>query len=78
MEIDVVAESTDGQAVLLGEVRWSDGAMKDEAAALSVRAANFPEARGRTVCLALCLKHRRSPARGAVVFTPADVLGALR
>jgi AAA+ ATPase superfamily predicted ATPase len=78
MEIDVVAESTDGKALLLGEVRWSDGAMKDEAGALALRAANFPDARGRTICLALWLKRQRSPSHGAAIFTPSDVLRVLR
>jgi hypothetical protein len=78
MEIDVVADSTDGKALLLGEVRWSDGAMKDEAGALALRAANFPDARGRTICLALWLKRRRSPSHGAAIFTPPDVLRLLR
>lgn len=78
MEVDVVAESTDGRALLLGEVRWTDGSMKDEAGALARRAANFPEAGGRTIHLALWLKRRRPPTHGAAIFTPADVLGALR
>lgn len=78
MEIDVVAESTNGKAVLLGEVRWSDGSTKDEVSALASRAANFPEARGRTICLALWLKRRRRPTNGTAIYTPSDVLGALR
>jgi hypothetical protein len=79
LEIGVVAESEDGEALLLGEARWSEaGEGQRLARDLRARAERFPLADGREVLLALWL--RRGPARvGDVrVLTPARVLRALR
>lgn len=78
MEIDVVAESEDRKAVLLGEARW---ATQDTSASLAAdlrrKAKLFPLAAGREVHLGMWLAH---PARVRDVhtFTPRDVLRALR
>jgi AAA+ ATPase superfamily predicted ATPase len=54
MEIDVVAESEDGRALLVGEVKWSRRVdWKREEAALRRKAANLPLAQDREVCLGL-------------------------
>jgi AAA+ ATPase superfamily predicted ATPase len=54
MEIDVVAESEDGSALLVGEVKWSRRVdWKREEAALRRKAANLPLAQDREVCLGL-------------------------
>jgi hypothetical protein len=78
MEIDVVAASDDGKAILLGEAGWTRGDTSASLAAeLRRKAAVFPLTDGRTIHLALWLAH---PARIRDVhtFTPHDVLRALR
>lgn len=77
MEIDIVAESLDGKAILLGEARWSErsGSVGRE---LADKALRFPEARGREVHLALWLRKKERTARDLPVFTPSHVLAALR
>jgi len=79
LEIDVVAESEDGEALLLGEVKWASGASaRHVVEALRRKAANFPLTGDRPVFLAVWV--RRGPRRvaRALAFTPADVLRALR
>lgn len=80
MEIDVVSESEDGKAILVGEATWDDAA--DAAGrldSLARRARNLPLAQGREVCVAVWLKSGRAGRRanGACV-TPKRVLPALR
>jgi hypothetical protein len=78
MEIDLVAENTQGDAVLVGEVRWSREERADRLLdELRGKAENLPEVRGRTVFCALWL---RSPvgSRARMVVTPAQVMRTLR
>jgi hypothetical protein len=79
MEIDIVAESEDRRALLLGEAQWSG---REHAANLQGelrrKAANFPLTRGREVCLAIWLKTTGRPTRDAEIVTPKRVLDALR
>lgn len=79
MEIDIVAESEDRTALLLGEVQWGTS---ERAASLQGellrKAANFPLARGREVCLAVWLKAAGRSTRDAEIVTPKRVLDALR
>lgn len=59
LELDVVAESTDGRALLLGEVKWGQETdVRRLAADLAAKAARFPPAAGRTLCLGLWLAGR--------------------
>ena len=80
MEIDLVAESLDGQALLLGEVKWqkrpNQRAVFDR---LRYCAANFPLARAREPILGAWLKQgvAKTQAREFVVH-PAETLAALR
>jgi hypothetical protein len=79
MEIDVVAESVDGGALLLGEVSWARDAHPGTLLqSLRRKAANFPLARGRTLRLAVWTS-TGGHARGADrVYGPREVLRALR
>ena len=59
LEIDVVAESTDGRHLLLGEVKWSDQAdAADVLAGLVRKAQRIPFRRRRRLHYALWLKRR--------------------
>ena len=76
LEIDVVAESTDGSHLLLGEAKWSDRA--DPAATLAGlmrKAERIPFRRGRRVRFALWLK-RGGGGRldGATIIGPDTVM----
>jgi len=76
VEIDVVAESTDGTALLIGEVEW--GASADPRrlhAELAEKAANLPFSRGRQAVLGIWTPAGRG-RRGH--YGPADVPSALR
>ena len=78
MEIDVVAESDDGTALLLGEACWTRGDTSASIAAeLRRKAEVFPLTGGRSIHFALWLAR---PARvgGIHTFTPRAVLRALR
>ena len=79
MEVDVVAESLDGRAVMVGEAKWNEADIHIAAARdrLVSRARNSPWARGREVVPVLWAKRgRRDP--GVHVLTPDDVLDCLR
>lgn len=76
MELDVVAESLDGDSVLVGEAKWA--ARSDPSrwrAELRARAASAPFIRGRRVVHALWVKE--GPAEDDVI-TPEVVMAALR
>jgi hypothetical protein len=80
-EIDVVAESSDGRTLLLGEVEWTARPdLPRLAAELREKARTFPLAGARELCLAVWV--RQPPARPVdpdlAVFGPADVLAVLR
>lgn len=79
-EIDVVAESVDGKAMLLGEVKGTVRAREAQAVAhrLDALAERLPCTQGRTIVKALWA---RTPVRGVdglQVIGPKDVMGALR
>ena len=79
LEIDLVAESSDGKSILVGEVKWSTP--RDAArlfAELEAKARLLPLAAGREIVAALWLK---SPVKGLPaerVVTPRQVLDVLR
>ncbi len=78
IEIDVLAESTDGKALLVSEVEWTSqtdvGRLSSE---LLRKTKDFPLARGRRIHHALWLKHRPRAAP-VPVFGPEDVLRVLK
>lgn len=82
LEVDVVALSTDGTELLVGEAKWLDRLdWPRETAALRQKATQLPLARGRTVRLALWAKRApRTPraAAGVACFTPRHVVASLR
>ena len=79
-ELDVVAESLDGDSVLIGEVKWS--ASTDAArwgAQLRAKASTAPFVRARRVVCALWLKEPGAVPGGVdAIVTPDHVLDALR
>jgi hypothetical protein len=80
LELDVVAESVDRSALLLGEVKWSSGREATAAAArLMSKSTRFPLTAGRRVFHAIWLRGpSRQRLQGVKLFTPAEVLGAAR
>lgn len=80
MEIDVVAESADGGAILVGEAKWSERLdWPRDLAELRRKAANLPLAAGKELRLALWVKSAaRKLGREEGCFTPSKVLGVLR
>ncbi len=79
MEIDIVAESDDGGALLFGEASWAEN--PDTAAllhALHRKAKNFPHVENRKVLFGLWLKTGGRRVLDAEVMTPARVLRCLR
>ena len=78
LEIDVVAESTDGHHLLLGEAKWSDRANPREIlSALRRKAESIPFRRGRRMHFALWLKRGGGErVDGAPVVTPDGVMSA--
>ncbi len=79
MEIDLVAESESGNALLLGEAKWSK---KSNAipllAQLKEKAQNCPLVRGREVKYALWLRSGATRTRRAKVYGPEQVLRVLK
>ena len=80
LELDVVAESTDGRSLLVGEVKWSERVdPAREMATLKRKVDNLVLAEGRQVRLALWVRSApRGAGPGAGCFTPREVLRALR
>jgi AAA+ ATPase superfamily predicted ATPase len=80
LELDVVAASTSGSELLVGEVKWQERLdWPRESAALRAKAARLPLAQGRSVRLAIWTKHRpRELPDHVACVTPREVLAALR
>jgi uncharacterized protein len=79
LEIDLVAESEDGEALLVGEVKWTAAA--DPARVfkeLERKIENLPFAAGREVFPALWLKSTAPGPVSRSVVTPQQVLDGLR
>lgn len=79
LEVDLVAESEAGDAVLVGEAKWS--APRDPARALAElerTAARLPIVAGRRVFVALWLKGAVRRPAGERVVTPRRVLEVMR
>jgi hypothetical protein len=78
MEIDVVAESDDRRALLLGEAEWSrEPDLRRLSVELRRKADHFPLTRGRQIHLAVWLPRARS-TRALHVFSARDVMKVLR
>jgi len=77
MEIDVVAESADGDAVLVGEVRWSAIDVERVLAELRRKADNLPLAKGRRTVLAVWSKSKGRRVGSARTIGPEEVIRRL-
>jgi AAA+ ATPase superfamily predicted ATPase len=76
LEVDVVAESTDGAALLVGEVEWTQEAGRHRLRAeIQQKAARLPFGRGREVMVGVWTPS--GTGRGGH-FGPRDILRALR
>lgn len=79
LEIDILAESEDGEALLFGEAKWSTAPPKPELVrTLRDKAERFPHLGGRRIVLGLWLKTATRSLTGAKVFAPRQVLDVLR
>lgn len=79
LEVDLVAESSDGGSILVGEVKWA--APRDTGrllAELENKARRLPVAAGRETVLALWLKASSDILPADRVVTPRQVLEVLR
>lgn len=78
LEVDLVAESDDGERLLVGEVKWSSprdaGRLLEQ---LEKKAARLPFVDGRKVVTALWLKQARRGALKTRIVTPGQVLDVL-
>lgn len=78
MEFDVIAESTDGTALLVGECKWTNPEVASELVRkLSEKASALPFAKGKTVIPILFLKNRPkdiSTATDIRIFYPEDII----
>lgn len=78
MEIDLVAESDDGNSLLLGEVEWREETdTKRLVAELRRKTEHLPFRKGRDVLLAVWSKTRVTVPKDVKRFTPQRVLEAL-
>jgi AAA+ ATPase superfamily predicted ATPase len=80
MEIDLVAESMDRKAVLVGEVKWTKDAVNADAMMTSLmeRARRLPGLEGRMPIGALWLRTRPKGLSQACVVCPDDVLRVMK
>jgi hypothetical protein len=80
MELDIVAASRNDKYLLVGECKWSDR-QTDTAellAELEQKAGLLPFAEGKTVIPLLFLKQNRPNPHDKNIFTPEDILMALK
>ncbi|RMH20934.1 MAG: ATP-binding protein [Acidobacteria bacterium] len=79
LEVDLVSESDDGRALLIGEVKWTaPGAAGRLLGELARKAERLPPAAGRELVLGLWLRAKARGKTGEHVITPQRVLTALR
>ena len=80
IELDIVADSTDGRYLLVGECKWSEKNFtpKELLSAIEQKVTSLPFAVGKTVIPALFLKQNKDTTPDKQVFFPHDVLSFLR
>lgn len=77
MEIDILAESLDGEFILAGEVKWSDSVKKNAVInKLKYSVANIPKLKNKKIIYALWLKNKINA--DIAVITPEDVFANLK
>jgi uncharacterized protein len=77
LEIDIVAESIEGSALLVGEVKWGEEDAERLLSELRRKAERLPITRDREVLFALWLAKRPS-RRSVPVYSPDQVMRGLR
>lgn len=78
LKVDVLAQSMDGKAILVGEVKWSSDVAPDRLRAeLEAKALQLPMVAGRKVEVGVWTKERPRGAPKRGVFGPREVLAAL-
>jgi len=79
-ELDIVATSTDGQYLLIGECKWSEKTINCTEAKDSLvrKAINLPFSDGKIIKPVLFLKQNNDDALNKHVYLPHDVLSLLR
>jgi AAA+ ATPase superfamily predicted ATPase len=77
-EIDIVAESLDGKAILVGEAKWGNADVSAMIDRLRTSAAGLPFTRGKQIVTACWLGRDSRAAYKETVITPRMALKALR
>lgn len=80
MEIDVVAESTDGKALLVGECKWTTPEIVSELRNKLIRKAHLlPFARGKEIVPVLFLKNKPKDYSSDIhILYPQDIIDAIQ
>ena len=78
-ELDVIAESTDGKALLVGECKWTE----NENGArliyeLEERVKKLPFAKGKTIIACLFLKNSTTDTIENRIFLPENIIQMLK
>lgn len=77
-ELDVVAESFDGQHIFIGECKWKDEVnVREELLRLKTIAKGLSFAKGHTIHYGLFLKEPPTHSENVAVFYPDDVMTSL-
>lgn len=78
VEVDIVAESSDKQTLLIGECKWSDQInVRETMNELNKKIALLPFAQNKTIIPALFLK-KKSDLPGITLFTPEEIITRLK
>lgn len=79
MEFDVMAESTDGKALLVGECKWTNPEMASELhRKLVEKVSHLPLAYGKEIITVLFLKNKpKDGVENINIFYPQDVIDAM-
>lgn len=80
MELDVVAESADGAAILVGEAKWQAGSYNTETllARLREKAERCPATMGKSIVPALWLGNGKGRTKGPSSYSEAETMAALK
>jgi len=79
LEIDVVASSTDGRALLIGEATWGNRkAVAKKAGELLNKSNRFPTGKKREIVNLLFSREKLPLTREIEILTPSEVMGSLR
>ena len=79
MEFDVIAESTDGNALLIGECKWTNPEIASELHRKLLDKANrLPFAKGKEIITVLFLKNKPKDAPAPInILYPEDIIQAM-